>query len=339
MISDALSGILRAERNGFNARFAEARYIHPNLNGDDFAAFLADTLDPLIVAVAAVQPNAVHDATCTAYDAGLELVGQQLAGPKAKLRHIEEGWQSLLVAAAERVCEAPERVIAATSNALHNLETTGAARPDFWIAELKRLTPSCPDTETWLRAGQVLAWRAGLACYRESALAVADTVPEHLANEAVGGVPDSDWSNVRARLEVDPWFDPSVTPASSAPRATPDLRVAKRVGSFRGFGGLFAEPPTVATRDGQIVAHSAGEAWTVFADCFGATFHRAATVGAGEPRLDCGSHISVSGTTVTLGESTLELPELGRFTSAARTEHTLALTGQLSHALVLVALT
>ena len=338
MVSDTLAVVLKAERSRFNARFAEARRLYPNLEVDAFQAFVTETLDPLIEAISAARPEAVPEVTWVAYEAGLELVGQQLAGPRAVGRHIETGWRELLATAAAKVCESPDQMIGGVSNALHNLAATPGVRPGLWISELCRLTTLCPDAATWLRVGQVLAWRVGLAHYRESALAVADGLGEALATEVLGSSPGSDWSAVRARLDVDPWFDPKDGLESEQSGSVPALRVARRVGGFRGFGGLFPEPPTVVTSGDRIVVLSDGDAWTLFADCFGATFHRTADIEHGAPSLDCGGHLELENTTVRLAKASLDLPELGRFTSAARTAHTLALTGTLSHAVVLVAL-
>src|SRR5262249_26471907 len=133
-----------------------------------------------------------------------------------------------------------------------------------------------------LRLGQVLAWRCGLAHFREGALEAAKVLPTRLAMVAVGALANSEWPAVQARLLKEPWFDPSHAWSPGI------LRVAKKVGTFRGFGGHFLELPEVASLGGQFVVRSGSEAWWLLADAFGATLHRAtpadlAAASAGEP--------------------------------------------------------
>ncbi len=106
-----------------------------------------------------------------------------------------------------------------------------------------------------------------MAHYRQSALAVADGLPAPLALAAVGAPGSASWPELRARFAQDLWFSPDL--------AAPSLRVALGAGAFRGFGGLFVEPPRLAITHGNLLARSGGDAWLLFADAFGATFHRA----------------------------------------------------------------
>jgi hypothetical protein len=47
MISPALASILRSGRADFNARFAAARHLHPNLDACAFSEFLQTAVDEL----------------------------------------------------------------------------------------------------------------------------------------------------------------------------------------------------------------------------------------------------------------------------------------------------
>ena len=81
MVSAALASILRSGRSDFNARFIAARRIYPNLQADAFTEFLRTAVDEVVRAVEVVRADRLGEVTMAAYDAGLELVGQQLAGP------------------------------------------------------------------------------------------------------------------------------------------------------------------------------------------------------------------------------------------------------------------
>ena len=179
----------------------------------------------------------------------------------------------------------------------------------------------------------MLAWRAGLAHFRESALAVANALPADLAVLAVGGAGDVSWAQLRERMQGNPWCDPGQSEVS------PQLRVAAKVGGFRGFGGLFPEPPKVAASEGQFLVRSRDQVWAVAADHFGATFHRA-TVEEFEaaPRTGPPKGIHIERDRISHGRAFVPLEAYGALTSDAATEHTLALTADCTHAVILLSL-
>jgi hypothetical protein len=106
-----------------------------------------------------------------------------------------------------------------------------------------------------------------------------------------------------------------------------------QAGSFRGFGGLFVEPPLVVSSGEHFLARSNGDCWLLTADVFGATFHRASMqeFEAGERRLPSG--LQVKGSRVAFNGDRLEFPALGDFTSATANATTVALTSRLSHSI------
>jgi len=331
-LAPAFAGFLRNARDELNARFAEARRLHPDLDGDGFAAFLRGTVDPLVRAVEAAAPAGAADVARAGYALGLELVGQGLSGPAGREPLIEEGWREVGTAAPALLAAAPERVLSAIGNAVHHLAATPGARPAEWIAAMRALAPRCADPELFLTLGAVAAWRAGMAHFRAGALAAADRLPPGLALAAVRA-PSDDWPAVRERLAADPWFDPAAaTPAAG-------LRVVARAGAFRGFGGLFVEPPTAAAAGGHFLVRSGEECWLLTADAFGATFHRATAAERADTRLaSVPPGVTASGTTLSAGGARLELPELGEIGGVAANGSTLALTSPFSHVVVIVAL-
>lgn len=118
------------------------------------------------------------------------------------------------------------------------------------------------------------------------------------------------------------------------------MRVAAEVGSFRGFGGLFGQPPLVAAAGEHFLVRSETECWLLTADIFGATFHRASVeefVAANGPHgLPAG--LKIKGSNVVFNGDRLEFSRLGDLTSTAANATTLALTATLTHSIVLVAL-
>jgi hypothetical protein len=334
-LASTLTAVLKSARSELNARFAAARTRHPDLDGDAFAAFIRRALDPLVVAVERVRPERAGDVVHVAYDLALELVGQKLVGPAARMPFVGDAWQQILLQAPALVAAEPERVIASVCNASYQLSATAGARPTFWIDAMARLASQCPDAPTFLTLGHVLAWRAGMAHLRESALAAADALPEPLILAAIGAQAGR-WLDIRGRLLADPWFDPSNPAASSSPR------VVARAGGFRGFGGLFLTPPMVAMADEQLLARSGDNCWLMKSDAFGATFHRA-TIEEFErahAQRPFPTGVTLRDTTLIVRDRTADLSDVvDEISSACANRTTLALTSPFTHAIVLVALT
>jgi hypothetical protein len=248
------------------------------------------------------------------------------------------------------------------------------ARPGEWIEAMERLAPQCADVESLLQAGQVAAWRAGLAHFREGALAVAAKLPAQLTSLAlaapnassnadgvrsgtraaavamraarvIGDSPDaalaavsaasaSDIARLLTRFSQDIWFDPGAASNSQT------LRVVREVGAFRGYGGLFKQPPQIAARDGGWLVNSADDFWFLTVDAFGATFHRAMKdewdAGKHDTQLPSGARLN--GQTLKHSGESITLPIAGPITSAATSGNTLALTSGHTHTILFVAL-
>ena len=338
-ISDAFGSVLRSGRVEFNAQFAEARRLYPALDGADFLQFLRTEVDRLVRAVEKVKPGSVVEVVMAAYETGLELAGQKLIGSGARNPIIQRGWPEVLEPCALLVANAPARALGAVSNALHNLAATPGARPEQWISEMKKLGPQCGDVDTLLRLGQVEAWRAGLAHFRGGAIAAADNLPASLALSAVGASANGDWLQIRKRLLADPWYDPGA-PIASGNGETNRVRVMAQAGAFRGFGGVFVEPPRVASDGEYFLVRSGDETWLLTADVFGATFHRStpAEFDSASKKAKLPAGLRVAGSKLTWKDQPFEIAGLGRFTSSAANETTLALTSELTHSVILLAL-
>ncbi len=217
-----------------------------------------------------------------------------------------DGYPAALRAVAGFAGREPRRVPVAIGNALHHVVAAPEGRPADWIATLSRLARSCPDVPTLLDAAAVAAWRCGVAQLRASALATAARLSPSLRGVALlmPGVDDGEL----ARIAADPWY----------PR-TPGL--LRRVGAFRGFGGVFARPPLVSWADGGWYATDGDGCWRVYADRFGVAFRR---VEAMPPPA--------------VASASVALPELAEVTSSAVADGVLAATTPYTHAVLFVAL-
>ena len=338
MISETLATVLRSGRAEFNARYEEARQRYPVLEGMAFARFLEENVDPLAQGVVRIARDRVADVVAAAYDVGLELVGQRLLGNEARERLIESALRQMALPLLPLIAVAPARILPALCNALYNLAVTPGARPEQWAADLGRLGVQCAEPEQLLKLGQVLAWRAGLAHFRQGALAAIGTFPEPLAIAAVGADSKANWPAIAQRLAIDPWFDPAAGRAAVA-GDRPRLAVVGRVGAFRGFGGLFVDPPQVASSSEHLYVRSGDDCWLLFADSFGATLHRATVeeFEAARQNQFTPDGLRLDGPKVVWGNRSLELPAFPAVASSAATATTVAVTTPFTFAITLIA--
>lgn len=322
MISPAFAAILASGRAQFNGRAAEARRRFPALDMTAFGAFLHDGVDPLVAAVAAAAPERAGSVTLAAYDMALELVGHGLAGPAAKNPFLNTVWRELAPSFAPLLAAAPVEVLGMLSNAAIHLGAVAAARPAQWQRELAALAPQVATVAQLRAVGQVLAWRAGVAHFRQGALAAADTLPPALALAAFGE-PGAQWPQVHAQLMANPW------------RGNADGR---EFGSFTGLGGDFGTPPQVrATPDGFVV-RSAERHYLLVADAYGAVLHGATAQEFELAQTGVPASVRLDGATVHVGARSIALDLPPGDIAIVANAHTLAITSPWTHAIRLLPL-
>ncbi|MBI5031012.1 MAG: hypothetical protein HZB51_10830 [Chloroflexi bacterium] len=336
LVTGAFGDILKAERDTLNAKFVEAKLIRPNLDPDAFKEILVATVAPIVQAVDQCTPNATRQVAWALYDLSLDLLGQDFIGANSRYPSIMQGWKYLLPNIPRQISASPRAVIGSITNALYNLSQVPNARPQEWVTSMLTLAPFASDATTFLPAGQIAAWRAGLAHYRKGALELAKKIPPVMARAALGLSPTSETPTIETlvnRLAADPWLNPASI--KDQPSGQRSLQVVARVGAFRGFGGLFRTPPTVANLGEHFVVKDDSTSWLLVADCFGATFHR--VDGVQPTKMQSPFRIEKSGK-VSCDRYTANFPELADYTSMAANATTLAVTSSLSFAVSLIAL-
>lgn len=322
MISPAFASILASGRAQFNGRAVEARRRFPSLDMAAFGAFLHDGVDPLVVAVAAAAPERVGGVTLAAYDMALELVGHVLAGPAAKNPFVNTVWRELAPQFSPLLAMAPVEVLGMLSNAAIHIASVAGARPAQWQGELAALAAQIATLAQLRAVGQVLAWRAGVAHFRQGALAAADTLPPALALAAFGE-PGAQWPQVRAQLQENPW------------RGSAEGR---EFGSFTGLGGDFGTPPQVRATDDGFVVCSAERHYLLVADAYGAVLHGATAQEYEQANTGMPSSVRLDGATVHLGARSIALDLPAGDIALAANAHTLAITSPWTHAIRLLPL-
>lgn len=339
IIAGPFAETLRRNRDRFNTKFAYARRKYPTLDADIFIEHLRSTLAPIATAVHSVAPDRVDETIEALYDISLELIGKAHLGRETRPTALITAWRKLFPRLASLLATEPAKFATAVTNAVYNLSLTASARPTFWIDAMTDIGSQCRDVASFLEAGKVVAWRAGLAHYRQSALYSVKRIEPELARIALA-LPESSSAAIETiveRLMIDPWLSPAA--AIESGNREKRLRIVSTVGAFRGFGGVFVSPPEVALSEGELVAFDKENCWAITADLFGATFHR---IGNSLPEIDNRRRtdftMDKSGR-VTRDSRSAVFAQFAGASSTASNETTLAVTIPHSHSVYLIALT
>ncbi|MFL6215682.1 MAG: hypothetical protein ACJ74J_17500 [Blastocatellia bacterium] len=338
-IEGPLADALKRGRDRFNTKFAYARHRFPSLDGEAVKEHLRATVAPIAAAVHNVAAGRIEVVVDAVYDLSLELIGSGFLASQSRYPALLKAWREMLPRLPHLVAAEPSRFVSAITNAVYNLSATATARPTFWIDAMTRLGHECSEVQAFLEAGKVVAWRSGLAHYRDGALAACSNLDEPLARAALGlpDAPATPIATIIERLRQDRWLAPMAAshPTGQAKR----LRVVAAVGAFRGFGGVFVEPPRVLRRDGEWLAYDREACWLITADLFGATFHR---LGNRPPASDQTTQFDFkidAGGRVMKATQAATFAYLADASSSAASETVMAVTLPRSHSIYFVALT
>lgn len=267
MVSQALANALAAGRPQFNARVADMHRRQAQFDAASFSAFVRDALDPLAVAVEEIDPARTTSVVAAAFDIALELVAQGMAGTSARLPWVNAAWRELAPHHAGLLAREPAEVLGALTNAVLHLSGVPGVRMAQWLQLMAGWAPHAEGVPALRALGQIAAWRAGMAHFREGALQAAEVLPEAVALAAFEAPAGRAWAQVRDALTADPWWD-------EAAQAVREDGVD--VGSFLGFGGIFPQPPQVRVAGAGFAVRSGNRHAYLVADASGAVLLPAA---------------------------------------------------------------
>ena len=330
----AFARVLKTRREHFNALFDAAYHVAPGLDPECFAGHLCLSLRDAAEAAISTDPGRAEELVEALYTFSLKLFQAKLFGPESHHPVVSGLWETLFPRIGHLIAASPHAVVASLCNAATHISSDSAAVAARWLAELEAMSGLCTTPAELLDSGLVLAWRLGLAHYRESALERWRKLPEKLKLPVLG-IKDETVALKTGELEAglsDPWFCPA---ASSASKQR-ELRVAGVVGGFRGFGGQFIEPPLVAAEEGMLFAFDGQGFWGIHADIYGMTLKRMGNCRGTADGPNSQFTIDASGK-VRRGELSARLPELANSSSSAATTQTLAATLPHSHHIYIVA--
>ncbi len=245
-------------------------------------------------------------------------------------------WELTLPRLAKQLARDPRRVSGSLSNAVLSIAQSHPESVDRWLNTLNRAGTLAATVDQLLQIGQVAAWTAGYPEYRTAAVKLAQSLPLEISRSILqipASLSDADVLDLLGRCLVDPWayrFEMSMSP--------PAIVRVSCCGAFRGFGGVFLEPPRVFLSERQLMATDNHSVWQVVADCFGNSFHRVETAAEMARRLPAKSvpQIDTYGI-VSWNKHSLSCPDLANSTSQAFDGQTLAVTLRNSFHLFLIA--
>lgn len=326
----ALFRILRGNRSEFNGRFERARRAYPRLTGEAFLAHCTETLAPLVEAIERSAPDAVPSVTQFLYDVSLQLVGEDRLGPNARWPEIRQCWQRLMPAYAKLLAAEPLPVTRILTNGVESLVRAGA-RADEWMRRLAESVSLIDSREALERTGQVAAWLAGMAHLRDPALRIASQLSDPILC-SLFAQPSGTASRAALKLlKAHRWRTLEGVARDGAAEPA-QLAIQRRFGAFRGFGGVFLNPPMVIAENGMLFASDSERSWAIAADSFGVTLHQC------RERVDCSVSKRAIAPNGAVSHSGLEARflELMSSSSSAALEDTIAVTLPSSHSIALI---
>lgn len=274
------SELLAAHRDELNARFARGA---GDLEPAAMLAYMRRTVVPILEAWRAGEPPA--SVLFALFDLGL-------VGLRVGVFELERVLRAAMPDLQLHVERAPAAVLRALGNGyLTIVRELGAEAASAWLAAIADGAGRCGDRAALLELGCVLAWRAGLAEARDTALECATKLDPALHHALFGA----------AAIDGDPERR-FCKPGSTA--ALGPVALVGRAGGFVGFGGPFRLPPRPVVVADRMVCTDGSNTFELFADVFGMRF-RPAPWAHGEaiaaPHAD---RATISGmTAVTLADS------------------------------------
>lgn len=252
-ISAAFAEALRADRESYNARVAQAEFEIPGFDRESFRLFLKQVVDPACAAVDEHQPDAARRVAQELFDFGILLVRRRMAGDRAP---VQVALRQLLPPLAPLVAEHPALVARTLSNAVVHVAESGG-EPQLWTETLALAARQVESLDSLRAGGAVAAWLAGLPMFREAALDALEELREPIA-AALLTVGVAELEDTIQGFREDPWPQRREVPA-----------LVGQLGEAALMGGAFHALPRVFRMTDGLVATDGMRWWRIYADGFG----------------------------------------------------------------------
>lgn len=323
----AMSRELAANREVFNAMFKARKGLNRSLQADDFYEVLSDVVAPVVEAVDG-QNLDVTSTVRALFSVALTLTQRSLLGPKSRHEFVARVWQDLLTQIPELVAAHTQDIAIALSNAAYHLGLRTEDIQERWLQTMLEVAQKKPDLASFLDAGIVAAWSAGMAHWRKPALEAWGRLDSTLARTTLLlDVDDSTPVEILRQHLVHVFQRPAGT-------EDPSLQIVFCTGGFRGFAGPFLAPPKVYASGDRLFALDSTGHHAIFADTFGALLERTTE---STPSTATSPFKYESDGTISAFGATRHFPMLAKASSVASNQDFMAVTLPHSHHVWIIA--
>lgn len=265
--------LLAGHREMLNQIFHKRKGSGAKVDIELWSDHLRNVIAPIVDAVYSIAEERARTTLLDLYDVSLDLFAAGHFSESGSSLLLHRLWREVFPSIAGNLSRSPRRISGSLSNALLALTMESPVIAKRWLEELKRVGLDCENTPQLLDAGKVLAWTAGMAVYRGPALAIIQHLNIHLLRslfQIADTVPEKYIRQWFAELESNPWAKLQVDQTAHICK----IAEVYRCGAFRGFGGLFLEPPRLFLHLGQIYVREHHGIYRLIVDQFGSFFQR-----------------------------------------------------------------
>jgi len=272
-LSQPMIELLGGHREMLNQRFRQKKASGVKVDIGVWSDHLRNVVAPIVDTVHSIAEERARTTLLDLYDVSLDLFAAGHFSESGSSLLLHRLWRDVFTCIAGNLSRSPRRIAGSLSNAVLALAMESPVIAKRWLEELKRAGLDCENTPQLLDAGKVLAWTAGMASYRGPALAIVQHLNVALIRslfQIADSVPEKCIRKWFAELESNPWAQLQLD--ETVPKC--EVSMVHRCGAFRGFGGLFLEPPRLFLHLGQIYVREYQGIYKLIADQFGALFQR-----------------------------------------------------------------
>ncbi|HRX48230.1 MAG TPA: hypothetical protein P5120_11985 [Spirochaetota bacterium] len=322
IIPPGMRSSLERNRSAMNSIFEFHRSVNREPDYDDILLMFYRIISPVYER----GREFADDLLCGIFDSVLKLCGKGYIGRGGRFPAVEDLFFTMLNSFGD-LLTAQKDFPVVLFNALFNVYQKSEEAMKDWGDKMPLLSCS-DDFESFRKKGFILAWRLGVARYRERALELIDSLsaddirkifePENFNND--------DTEEFISSLKINLWKNPGNISAEAKP-------VFLFTDGFRGYGGHFSNIPSVFSSDGELYAADGDAVFRIYADIFGVELvHEPEMVQVKKNRSDAGLVYGSTGEIILNGRST-PLPEFcrGDIRSSASAGQTIAWTVNSSY--------
>lgn len=254
MIPAAMTEALKRMRPEINSMYEYWRSVNREPDPEDVLDLFLKSAAPLYEK----ETDVADDILCGMFGEALELSGRGFLGRRGRFSMLECHLMRI-IHFHDVLLSSQKNFMTMVFNALYNIHVSNEGKVRQWAdAMCSGWKPG--NAASFRKPGFLLAWRSGMARFRDEALEIAGAMDDDLLDKffSTGDVPGRE--AVR-RMKDDPWFNPA--------RAVNEGPVFLHTGGYRGAGGLFVSLPDVRTSGGVIYAGDNASVFRIYADAFG----------------------------------------------------------------------